>query len=46
VSFQLFLAIQEETDKELVFSLLLVVDVSLELKEDAGPLVVIMARQW
>ncbi|KAL9358874.1 hypothetical protein Peur_046997 [Populus x canadensis] len=46
VSFQLFLAIQEETDKELVFSLLLVVDVSLELKEDAGPLVVIMAGQW
>jgi hypothetical protein len=46
VSFQLFLAIQEETDKELVFSLLLVVDVSLELREDASPLVVIMARQW
>jgi hypothetical protein len=46
VSFQLFLAIQEETDKELVFSLLLVVDVSLELKEDAGPLVVIMAGLW
>lgn len=29
-----------------MFSLLLVVDVSLELREDASPLVVIMARQW